>query len=171
MRGWEISQGQDPGWLFWSMIGLLDVILTGIPSIELCQSLFTSSENRSLGGRTRTPPPLHPPSTTFHWGACHREVPGALTAIDRSHQQPAPRPGQGPATAWLAQLVHSQVLVLCIIESQQSCLLSFPAPWTRSTRGPTGNSSLKLSLSTSSTSAGLLLSSSFPPCPRPASPS
>lgn len=66
MRGWEISQSQDPGWLFWSMIGLLDGILTGIPSIELCQSLFTSSENRSLGGRDENgfPPPLHPPSTT-----------------------------------------------------------------------------------------------------------
>lgn len=169
MRGWEISQSQDPGWLFWSMIGLLDGILTGIPSIELSQSLFASSENRESGWEGREHlPPLASTLHYFYIEVCLHEVHPALTLFDRSHTA-APGLGQGPATAWLAQLVHTQVL--CIIESQQSCLLSFSRPLDQSTRGPTGNSSLKLSLSTSSTSAGLLLSSSLPPCPRPASPS
>lgn len=65
------------------MIGLLDGNLTGIPSIELSQSLFTSSENRSLGGRTRTPAPLPPPLHHRPLGRVLCKVHVTLTIPDR----------------------------------------------------------------------------------------
>jgi hypothetical protein len=120
----------------------------------------------ALGGRTRTPPPVAPPLRHLllghHLHEVHTYVPRTLTILDRFPTRtgtgdcvacPAcPYVGTRPRTTDQGTCVHG------IIEPQQnSCLLSFPAPWTREApEGPTGNSSLKLSLSTSSSSASLL---------------
>lgn len=88
------------GWLFWSMIGLLDGNLTGIPSIEFSQSLFTMSENRGLvGGRTRT-------SSIPFGGVFSQEVHCILTIFDRLPTTTASTKEPGQTTVWLVQLVQ-----------------------------------------------------------------